>query len=213
MLDIYNNERTTKSRVYLLTSAAGNPSIFNTIDRRKHSTKRRLIGQAINDKAMRDFEPTMLEQIDLFLGQIQEASKTHSPMNMTDHFKRLGLDIVGLLAFGYPLNMQTDPTYRMMIKGLSFGGYRAHCFMQCPPLKNLGFQHLVDLAGRAERRQFVNMMQRMIRQRLAEDKHARHDLYSVVADHLDNNAADGITTSQLWSEALFFFPAGPYALV
>ncbi|KAI3390366.1 hypothetical protein diail_9940 [Diaporthe ilicicola] len=170
--------------------------------------KRRLIGQAINDKAMRDFEPTMVGQIDLFIGQIREASKTSTPVDMTDCLKRLGMDIVGLLAFGFPLNMQTDPTYRFMVKGLSIGGYRAHCFMQFPPIRRLGIQHLLGVAGRAQRVKYVEMMQRMIRTRLSEDKHARHDLYSVVADHLDNTTADGITTSQLWSEALFFFPAG-----
>lgn len=174
--------------------------------------KRRLIGQAINDKAMRDFEPTMMAQIDVFLDQIKEASNTSTPIDMTDRLKRLGMDIVGLLAFGFPLNMQTDPTYRFMIKGLSLGGYRAHCFMQFPPIKRLGLQHLLFIAGWFQRAKYGQMMQRMIRTRLSEDKHARHDLYSVLADHLDNTTADGITTSQLWSEALFFFPAGPYSL-
>lgn len=156
---------------------------------------------------MRDFEPTMMEQVDVFLEQIREASKASTVVDMTGHLKRLGMDIVGLLAFGFPLNMQTDPTYRFMMKGLSVGGYRAHCFMQCPPLKRLGFQYLLLLAAWSQRKKYVQMMQRMIGTRLSEDKHVRHDLYSVVAEHL-NDPADGITTSQLWSEALFFFPAG-----
>lgn len=160
---------------------------------------------------MRDFEPTMLGQIDLFIEHIREATKTCTPVDMTDCLKRLGMDIVGLLAFGFPLNMQTDPTYRFMVKGLSFGGYRAHCFMQFPPIRRLGFQHLLGIVGRSQRVKFGEMMQRMIRTRLSEDKNVRQDLYSVVADHLDNTAADGITTSQLWSEALFFFPAGSYS--
>ncbi|KAG6353747.1 hypothetical protein INS49_005456 [Diaporthe citri] len=210
--DLYNNERVTKSWVYLLTPAAENPSIFNTLDRRQHSIKRRLIGQAINDKAMRDFEPTMMGQIDVFIGIIREASKTFTPVDMTDGLKRLGVDsIVGLLAFGFPLNLQTDPTYRFMIEGLSFGGYRVHCHMQFPLIKRLGIQYLLFIAGWFQRAKYGRMMHRMIRTRLSEDKHARHDLYSVLADHLDNSTADGMTTSQLWSEALFFFPAGPQA--
>lgn len=156
---------------------------------------------------MRDFEPIMTAQIDIFLEQLQQASDTSTPVDMTERLKRLGMDIVGLLAFGFPLNMQTDPTYRFMTKGLSVGGYRAHCFMQCPPLRWLGFQYLLLLAGWSQRKKYIQMMQRMISTRLSEDKHVRHDLYSVVADHLDN-ATEGITTSQLWSEALFFFPAG-----
>lgn len=42
--------------------------------------KRRLIGQAINDKAMRDFEPTMMAQIDVFLEQIGEPLRLLRPL-------------------------------------------------------------------------------------------------------------------------------------
>lgn len=207
--DIYNNGRVTKSKIYLLTSAPGNTSIFNTLDKRQHSIRRRLIGQAISEKAMREFEPTLTAQIDVYLQRIREASLSSKPVDMTIHLKQLGMDVVGLLAFGFPLNVQTDPTYRFMMRGLSVGGYRAHCYMQWPPLKHLGFLFLI--AGWSQRKKYVQMMQRMIGTRLSEDKHARHDLYSVVADHLDLNGSadvDSITTSQLWSEALFFFPAG-----
>ncbi|RYP01745.1 hypothetical protein DL764_006096 [Monosporascus ibericus] len=47
----------------------------------------------------------------------------------------------------------------------------------------------------------------MISSRLSEDKHAKHDLYSFVADHLDD-ASNETKTNEIWSEALFFFPAG-----
>lgn len=51
----------------------------------------------------------------------------------------------------------------------------------------------------------------MINSRLSEEKHAKTDLYSFVVDHLDlDNREDGLTTRELWSEALFFFPAGMY---
>lgn len=197
----------TKSHVYLLTSAPGNTSIFNTIEKRQHSIKRRLIGQAVNDKAMRDFEPTMTQQIDVFIDQLREASESGAPIDMSQRIKRLGMDIVGQLAFGFPLHMQTDETYRFMNHGLNVGGYRAHCVMQFPLIKKTGFEHLLAFASRGQRDKYVQMMKRMIGTRLSEDKHARHDLYSVVVDHLDD-PANGITTSQLWSEALFFFPAG-----
>lgn len=172
--------------------------------------RRRLIGQSINEKATRDFEPTMTSQIDIFIGQIRAASQTATPVDMSERIKRLGMDVVGLLAFGFPLNMQTDPTYRFMNRGLNVGGYRAHCFMQFPFLQKSGIGHLLAFASRGQRTKYGKMMKRMISTRLSEDKHARHDLYSVVADHLDK-PGDDITTSQLWSEALFFFPAGSYS--
>ncbi|KAI0418237.1 cytochrome P450 [Xylaria grammica] len=214
--DIYNNERVTKSHVYELTVTSGKPSIFNAIDRQKHREKRRLIGQAITDKAMRSFEPTMLDQIDVFIEQIQLASSSMSgtegsqPVNITDLTKRLGADIVGHLAFGYALNMQTDPVYRFVLRGLAVGSYQNNTFMQFPMLKRLGLHNLVTiLGGYASRMKYKDMLQKMITSRLSQEKHAQNDLYSFVVDHLDlDGSKNGVKTSELWSEALFFFPAG-----
>ncbi|OTB09662.1 hypothetical protein M426DRAFT_316197 [Hypoxylon sp. CI-4A] len=207
--EIYNNERVTKSHVYQLTVSAGKPSIFNTIDKQRHRVKRKLIGQAISDKALRDFEPTMTEQIDVFIRQLQVASRQADSVDMTERLKQLGADIVGLLAFGYPLHMQTDPTNRFVLRGLKVGAFQNNSFMQFPLLKKLGIHHLLPLLGYAQRMKYLALMRRMIGTRLSQEKHAVNDLYSFVADYLDkDNASDGVKTEELWSEALFFFPAG-----
>ncbi|KAI0201455.1 cytochrome P450 [Astrocystis sublimbata] len=214
--DIYNNDRVTKSHVYELTVASGKPSIFNTINRQSHREKRKLIGQAITDKAMRSFEPIMLEQIDIFIEQLRLASAPTSgssnplPLNMTDLTKRLGADIVGHLAFGYALNMQTDPTNRFLLRGLAIGTYQNNSFMQFPLLKKLGLHKLVPLiAGYSARMEYMNLLQKMITVRLSKEKYAKNDLYSFVVDHLDaDGSKNGVKTGELWSEALFFFPAG-----
>lgn len=206
-LDIYNNQRVTKSHIYGLTITSGNPSIFNVLDRQVHRNKRKLIGQAITDKAMRSFEPTMLEQVNVFINQLLLASQRSVPVNMTDVTKRLGVDVVGHLAFGYALNMQTDPRYRFVLQGLAISTYQSNSFMQFPALKKLGLHNLLLLAGFSKRMKYRQMLQEMITSRLSQDKHARTDLYSFVADHLDD-PSNGVTTSELWSEALFFFPAG-----
>ncbi|KAI0812084.1 cytochrome P450 [Xylaria sp. FL0064] len=205
--DIYGNERITKSHVYELTITSGKPSIFNALDRLVRRDKRRFIGQAINEKAMRSFEPTMLGEINIFIDQLLHAAQTSAPVNMTDVTKRLGADIVGHLAFGYALNMQTDPTYRFMLRGLAVGSYQNNSFMQFLMLKKLGLHNLLVLAGFSKRMKYKEMLQKMITSRLAQEKHAQSDLYSFVADHLDD-PSNGVTTSELWSEALFFFPAG-----
>ncbi|KAK7750393.1 hypothetical protein SLS62_007692 [Diatrype stigma] len=211
--DIYNNERVTKSHVYELTIRGGKPNIFNVIDKQKHRVKRKCIGQAINDKAMRAFEPTMMEQVDIFIGQLltscqQQGTSTSTVVNMTDRCKRLGMNIVGLLAFGFDLKMQTDPTYLFVIRGLSLGGYQNNCFMQFPSLKKLRLHALLVVAGYSQRIKYLRMLQTMVSTRLAEEKHAKNDLYSFVIDHIDDTTDDSMKISELWSEALFFFPAG-----
>ncbi len=158
----------------------------------------------------------MLEQIDVFIEQIRLASSSTSgskgsqPVNMTDLTKRLGADIVGHLAFGYAMNMQTDPTYQFVLRGLAVGSYQNNSFMQFPMLKKLGLHNLVPIVGGfASRMKYRNMLQKMITSRLSQEKHAKNDLYSFVVDHLDRDGSkNGVKTSELWSEALFFFPAG-----
>ncbi|KAK3937135.1 cytochrome P450 [Diplogelasinospora grovesii] len=210
--DIYNNERVNKSRVYLLTlQASGVPSIFNVLDRRMHQVKRKLIGQAVSERAMRMFEPTMTEQIDIFLGELLALSSkgsSPSPVNMTDRCKRLGIDIIGLLAFGYELKTQTEETHRFIIKGITGSNYRSNCFLQWPLPKKMGIDQAMHFLTYGLRQRYFRMLQGMISARLSQDKHAKVDLLSFVADSIDTGGVESIGSSELWSEAVFFFPAG-----
>lgn len=191
--DIYHNERVTKSHVYELTaSSPGVFSIFNAIDRRQHRTRRKLIGQAITERSIRMFEPTITSQINIFLKHILASSNTSTPVNMTEQFKRLGLDIVGLLAFGYPLNTQTAPTYRLILKVIGARNYKSNSFMQFPLLKNLVIDSILHVLSVAQRKRYLRVVETMISSRLAQDTHALNDLYSFVCDQLETGKGDGI---------------------
>ncbi|KAI1119779.1 cytochrome P450 [Nemania abortiva] len=207
--DIYSNERSTKSHVYLLTiQGNGVDSIFNAVDRRRHASKRRLIGRAVTDRAMRKFEPIMNEQIDVFLATLYKSSLASQPIDMTQSCKRLGLDIVGHLAFGFALNTQTEPKYRFIIDGIAMGNYRANCFMQLPFLKNRALDSVLHLLSRSGRLGYLRALEHMISTRLSLEKDAKDDLYSSVAEYINTDGPDSIKLSELWSEAVFFFPAG-----
>jgi cytochrome P450 len=209
MTDIYNDERITKSCVYLLTiQSNGIDNIFNTIDRRRHGFKRRIIGRVVTERSMRMFEPVMHEEIGVFLRNLYDASQTSRPVNMTQSCKRLGIDIVGHLAFGYALNTQTEPTYRFIPDGIAMGNYRANCSMQLPFLRNRIFDSLLHLMTRSRRSQYVRAIQHMIGKRMSMEKHAKNDLYCSVSDHVDTGGPDSISLRELWSNAVFFFPAG-----
>ena len=101
-LATYLNERMKKSFVYDLTRQAnGTLNVFNALDEDIHRRKRRLVGHAITERAMRSFEVTMTQQINIFLHQL--ISSARSPIYMATYVKRLSFDVVFLLAFGYPL--------------------------------------------------------------------------------------------------------------
>ncbi len=59
-----------------------------------------------------------------------------------------------------------------------------------------------------QKKSYLRLLQEMIKVRLKEEKHARYDLYSHLADYVDSPDGESLSLSEIWSEALFFFPAG-----
>jgi cytochrome P450 len=130
--DIYQNERTNKVTSYLNTQIKPNTySVFNCIDKRLHRIKRRMISKALSEQKMRQFEPILLQHIDIFLKQLLISSQAAEPANMSTRCKRLGVDIFARFGFGYPLNTQTDETNRFVLPGHWAEATRQMCI--CKP--------------------------------------------------------------------------------
>ncbi|KAI1276490.1 cytochrome P450 [Xylaria sp. FL0933] len=206
--DIYNNDRVEKSKVYLATLLSPHPNLFNVIDRNAHRTKRKLIGSVLSEHSMRTFEPTMADQINIFIRQLRLSSSSSDPVNLSERTKLLTLDIVGHLAFGYSLNLQTETKNHCVVSALRGGNYRLNTYMQYPFLARLHLEVFVYIMMLLKKGSYLRLLQTMITSRLSEEKHAKHDLYSIVADNMNTSQGESITLSELWSEALFFFPAG-----
>lgn len=183
------------------------PNIFNTIDKNQYRVKRRIVGQAVSDKALRAFEPTMLEQIDVLLDIMSSAADRSCILNMTDQFKRLGLDVVGHLAFGFALDLQTESTYRFIVRGIAIGTFQNNCWLQWPLLRKLRLHWVLIILSYGRRLKYLKTLKHMITTRLAADKHAKNDLYSSVMSHLETTG-ETASNEELFSEALFILPAG-----
>ncbi|KAI5923348.1 cytochrome P450 [Camillea tinctor] len=191
--DIYDNDNIVKSHVYLSTvQSPGVYSLFTVIDKPSHSVKRKIVGQALNDRSMRIFEPTMTEQIDLFIKYLSLCSKDAKPVNITDRVAYLACDIIALLSLGFRLRLQTDPSYRWMIQGMFLANHLANVRMQYFRLQQLR-----------------RLLEKMIITRSSEDKHVRYDLYSIASEA--NSEGEAIRASEIWSEAMVFFPAGAFS--
>ncbi|RYP78428.1 hypothetical protein DL771_000613 [Monosporascus sp. 5C6A] len=206
--DIYMNERVAKSFVYKYSAATpGVYGVFNVIDKSAHRFKRKLVGQATSERSMRIFEPVMNEQIATFLRILLESSRSSEPVNMTELVSRLTFDTVALLAFGRPLKTQTDPTYRPLIEAQNAGNYRSNMLMQFPLLYKIKIFNFLELFAADQVFQYWNTLETMIAARMAEEKHIRHDLYSILVDQI-NPEGKYLKDSEIWAEAAFFFPAG-----
>lgn len=207
IIEIYNNERVGKSFVYtLLFRAKTSPNVFNCLDKQLHRSKRKVIGQAVTERAMRLFESTLQQQVDIFIEQLKS---TNGPTDITPRCRHVGLDTIGLLAFGYELNTQQDPKHRFVLDGMFAGNFKSNCFFQFPRLHNLGVEKLfASISGRSRAR-FWAVLEKMTTSRLNMGKHARSDFVSFVADGSQGATMDDTQLRELLlSEGLFFVSAG-----
>ncbi|KAI0195916.1 cytochrome P450 [Astrocystis sublimbata] len=102
--DIYPNPNVTKGEAYRNSQLrAKYPSLINVIDKDQHRRKRKYIGQALSERSMRNFEPAMESQVTIFLKELLKSAEAKAPADMTKRCQRLGLDVIGLLSFGWGL--------------------------------------------------------------------------------------------------------------
>ncbi|KAI1400996.1 cytochrome P450 [Hypoxylon fuscum] len=148
---------------------------------------------AFYDKSTRAFEPTIRNQINIFLIQLLKSNA--SPVNMTPSCRHLGLDIL------------TSDAYRYLTDGITFGNYRVNTCLQFPPLARVKLGLIMDLFPGSLRAKLMGAIQKMITSRLAQPSDARHDLLSVFTEQSDVDM-ENLRQGQLWAEAIFFFAAG-----
>lgn len=158
---------------------------------------------------MRIFEPVMQEQIDVFLQLLLSScsSTEATPVNMTTNLKRLTFDTSALLAFGHNLRTQTDPKHRPLIAAQTAGNHRSNIFLQFPFLYRTKIFSLLELFASDQVLAYYHSIESLIAARVAEPKHVRHDLYSLVVDEINPNG-HYLKDSEIWAEAAFFLPAG-----
>ncbi|KAI9159004.1 Cytochrome P450 monooxygenase apf8 [Paramyrothecium foliicola] len=179
-------------------------TVFDTPEIDQHRRKRKIISQAISEKAMRTFEPTLAEQVRTHIRQLLLACRRAEAVDMTKQYEYLGGDVVGHLAFGYPLNMQLEETNRWLMWALSFVSVRINIYMQFP--RTAIIEPMVKILGHSIREKYRSIIEKMIRNRIVMPKDAKHDLYAFAVDSMGGGAS--IRGNELWAEAFLFIVAG-----
>ncbi|KAF2997467.1 hypothetical protein E8E14_002724 [Neopestalotiopsis sp. 37M] len=205
--DIYQSDQIIKAYTYHSTAKDFKVNLFSERDRAAHRAKRRLIGQVVTERSMRSFEPAMAEQIDIYLSQIREVAKTSTPLNMTEKARHLALDVVGQLAFGYDLNVQTRPENRFIMGAMAFSHFRLNLYQHMDILSKIEPTFLLNYFAKEARQKYWLLLQNMIKTRMGQEKNAKSDFYSIVADALEAEP-DTLNGGTMWTEALFFMAAG-----
>lgn len=198
----------TKGQAYVDSRLLDVPSLFDTLDQEEHSRKRRIIGKVISEFSMRTFEPTMSAQVDIFLRELLKSSQQGEVVNMTPRCQRLGADVICHLGFGYALSTQTDPTNRSLLEAFIAVNARVALYMNWPATSKL-LDPLIKWLGQKPAEDFRRSIQNMVEARMAMDKNAKQDLYSIaLSDKISGD--EGLLESELWAEAVFFITAGTF---
>ncbi|RYC59483.1 hypothetical protein CHU98_g6718 [Xylaria longipes] len=148
----------------------------------------------------------MVSQIDVFLkGLMPSSQHPATPVNMTEMFTYLAMDITAQFVFGYSLNLQTDPTYRFMTD--TTPNFFLNIALQLPFLSKARISYFRRLRALLRGKSYRHTIQEMIRNRLAEGQDAKHNLL-FMTDTLRVSEDDETFIEEIRSEATFFLSAG-----
>ncbi|PVH93502.1 cytochrome P450 [Periconia macrospinosa] len=206
--DIYHNERLIKARDYMVTSITGNYSVFTAHDKRVHSHKRKLVGKAISEKSMREFEPIMVHHVNVLMQQLEWSRQNEAFTDMTTYIKRFGFDVVSDLGFGESLNLQTDPKYRFIMWWMQIFEVRNNTALQAPTFVWTGVDIPLFFLKLFRGNKFLQMIQGLTNRRQERGIKSRDDFFAYMMDSKNPITGKDTSMKEFLEEALFFFPAG-----
>ena len=200
--------------------APGAFNIFTAVDKGIHRFKRKVLSQGFSDQAIRAFEPTMLHHMDIFVRKLMRAPDPNDdhdgwspPLDMTECCRHLQYDIMGEFGFGQSFQMQTKPDNHFLIAATLATGRKAGVYVQYPRLQNLHLDKLLYRRVIRIREQFLQLMARLVRERLSAEKGSQNDLFSFLIDAKDPETGRGFTQNELWAESRFLLIAGKSSLL
>ena len=217
MSDIYySKDGVQKSYGYVtMIPAPGAFNVFTAVDKDIHRFKRKVLNQGFSDQTIRVFEPTMLHHIDIFVRKLMKAPNYNDetdgwspPYNMTACCRHLQYDVMGEFGFGQSFELQTKTDNHFLIDAVTATTHKAGVYVQYPKLQYLQLDKLLYRRGLWMREKYLQLMGRLVRERLSAEKDSQNDLFSFLVDAKDPETGKGFTESELWAESRFLLIAG-----
>ena len=198
--------------------APGAFNVFTAVDKDIHRFKRKVLNQGFSDQTIRAFEPTMLHHIDIFVRKLMRAPSYNDaadgwspPYNMTACSRHLQYDVMGEFGFGQSFELQIKTDNHFLIDAVTATTRKAGAYVQYPKLQYLQLDKLLYRKGLWMREKYLQLMGRLVRERLSAEKDSQNDLFSFLVDAKDPETGKGFTESELWAESRFLLIAGKHA--
>ncbi|CZT19858.1 related to cytochrome P450 67 [Ramularia collo-cygni] len=222
-----------KSEFYKCFRAA--PQAISTLlatERQHHARKRRIMGQAFADSALRGFEQYVVGHVEDLVDRIGEATKQASsstsgekqgwslPMDMASWSNWLVFDIMGDLVFGRSFNTLKRAENRRGIYLLGRAARRNYVVAAMPTLLYTGLEKVFPLLRGLylDRCQYLAFGKKQVMERTKEGgfgqpgspsmESGRRDIFSFLLHAKDPETGEGMPMAELWMEANTLIVAG-----
>ena len=206
--ELYYSKNVQKAKGYAtMAPSPGAYNIFTAIDKSLHRHKHRVLSQGFSDRCLRDFEPMILKEVDIFVGKFDQENWS-APTDMTKCCRHLAYDIMGDFGFGQSFELQEKTDNHFLMDAVLATSRKAAVIMHYPALAKLRLEILVARRLLKMREKYLKLMSDLVKTRLDADQNHHNDLFSYLVDAKDPETGEGFTESELWAESRFLLIAG-----
>lgn len=221
-IDIYsrsaNVQKSTAYRAFETTPEAHD--LQSTVDKTKHSAKKRVMSQAFSDSALRSLEHHILQHVDEFVNLLPKStgsekdsaeSEWSASKNMNSWSSWVCFDFMAELVFGRTFDMLKSSEHRYILDLIQSAAFRVGVCLQMPQLAAWNVDRLVAPTIRKLRDRYVQTSRDMAQERMKMDG-SRKDLFSHILAARDPVNGVGFTTDEIWGESTLLIVAGSDAI-
>ncbi|BCS28412.1 cytochrome P450 [Aspergillus puulaauensis] len=180
-------------------------NLASTTDKTVHARKRRIISHAMSEAAIRSYEPTILNKIQLFCKNLSDPSTFGgSYKNMSRWFSYLTYDIMGQLTFSQSYDMLTKDDHHFIQPLIDSYQHSQVILGTEPKLDQWGLAPLFLLKIMAENKKFRQYVDNQVNNRIALEKAGRGppDIFKLLLEHKDKETGESMGFKELSDEAV-----------
>ncbi|KAJ0418000.1 cytochrome P450 [Aspergillus carlsbadensis] len=180
-------------------------NLASTTDKTVHARKRRIISHAMSEAAIRSYEPTILNKIELFCKNLSDPNTFGgSYKNMSRWFSYLTYDIMGQLTFSQSYDMLTKDDHHFIQPLIDSYQHSQVILGTEPKLDQWGLAPLFLLKIMAENKKFRQYVDNQVNSRIALEKAGKGppDIFKLLLEHKDKETGESMGFKELSDEAV-----------
>ncbi|KAI0126680.1 cytochrome P450 monooxygenase [Xylariales sp. AK1849] len=180
-------------------------NLATAVDKKVHARKRRIMSHAFSEAAIRSYETTILEKVQLFCTRISDPTTFGGEYkNMSRWFSYLTYDIMGKLTFGHEYNMLTSDNDHFIQPLIDTFQHSQVVLGVVPWVERWGLAPLLFVNIISAVTKFRRYVDTQVNHRIAEEKAGRGplDIFKLLLGYEDKMTGEKMDFKELSDEAV-----------